>query len=598
MASHLGGITPAGLESVEELAVTDCLIIGFNDSDFASYVRMVESMGKGLGAYRDLALAYIEDGAQPYRALDYLSHLQEPGGRRYHNTDFLWPTITYLGSFLHKRGHTFGYINHFQMEKASLKDKLRSGEVMTVAITTTLYVSPHPIMEIVSFVREHSEKAKVIIGGPYVSNLAGTLDRAGVEAVFTYIGADFYVINREGEAALASLLWALKKNADLGVVENIAYKRGGEYVFTAASLESNSLEANMIDYRLFSREDLGQFVSLRTAKSCPFSCSFCGFPARAGNYTYLSVEDVERELDALRDVGTVTTLTFLDDTFNVPKERFKKILRMMIRNGYGFKWNSFFRSDHGDEEAIGLMRDSGCEGVFLGAESGSDAVMKNMNKTSRRAHYLKAIPQLRDAGITTHANFIVGFPGETRDTFRETVELIESAKPDFFRAQLWYADPLTPVWKKRDEFGIEGMAFAWSHNTMDSGEACDLIDEMFRTVENSLWLPQWGFELWSVFYLQRWGMSLDGVKTFVKSFNAVIKDKLLHPSRSGILPELRAELDRSCRIGRQGPHLALDAKTSPDPPAVDRTPPGGRDRYTYATLSPEDYDKVLSHFEN
>jgi anaerobic magnesium-protoporphyrin IX monomethyl ester cyclase len=558
---------------------------------------MVESMGKRLGAYRDLALAYIEDGGKPYRALDYLNRHQEPGERCYHNTDFLWPTITYLGSFLDKHGHTFDYINQFQMEKARLKDKLRSGEVMTVSITTTLYVSPHPIMEIISFVREHSDRAKVIVGGPYVLNQAGTLDRAGLETVFTYIGADFYVINREGEAALAALLSALKNNSDLDAVENIAYKRGGEYVFTASAVESNPLEDNMINYRLFFSEDVGQFVSLRTAKSCPFSCSFCGFPARAGNYTYLSVEDVEKELNALRDIGTVTTLTFLDDTFNVPKDRFKKILRMMIRNGYGFKWNSFYRSDHGDEEAISLMRDSGCEGVFLGAESGSDSVMKNMNKTSRRAHYLKAIPQLRAAGIITHANFIVGFPGETRDTFRETIELIELAQPDFFRAQLWYADPLTPVWKKRDEFGIEGMAFAWAHNTMDSVEACDLIDEMFLTVENSLWLPQWGFELWSVFYLQRRGMTLDGVKTFVRSFNAVIKDKLLHPSRSGIPPELRAELEGSCRIGRQGPHLDRDSRIPPDSPAVDRTLSGGRDRYTYANLPTEDYDKVLSHFE-
>ena len=77
--------------------MTDCLIIGFNDSDFPDYVRMVESMGRDQGAYRDLALAFIEDGGKPYRALDALSLLQGPGGRPYQNTDFLWPTITYSG---------------------------------------------------------------------------------------------------------------------------------------------------------------------------------------------------------------------------------------------------------------------------------------------------------------------------------------------------------------------------------------------------------------------------------------------------------------------------------------------------------------------
>src|SRR4029078_1736945 len=103
-----------------------------------------------------------------------------------------------------------------------------------------------------------------------------------------------------------------------------------------------------------------EFVTLRTAKSCPFSCSFCGFPQRAGKYKYLGVELLEKELDDIRNIGTVTTLTFLDDTFNVPKERFKEILRMMIRNNYGFKWNSFFRSDHGDDEHIVMLGHTGC----------------------------------------------------------------------------------------------------------------------------------------------------------------------------------------------------------------------------------------------
>ena len=270
-------------------------------------------------------------------------------------------------------------------------------------------------------------------------------------------------------------------------------------------------------------------------------------------------------------------------------------MRMMIKKNYGFKWNSFYRSDHGDEEAIELMRESGCEGVFLGAESGSDTIMKNMNKTARRANYMKAIPLLREAGITTHANFIVGFPGETRETFRETVDLIEEARPDFFRAQLWYADPMTPIWKKRGEYGIEGMAFAWSHDTMDSQEACDLIDEMFLSVRNSHWLPQWGFELWSVFYLQRLGMTLEEVKRFVDCFNAVIKDKLRNPSRVGIPPALRDDLEQSCQFAERGPAPGRGdpCTRGTEPPAV--SPPRPEGGFTCSDLSPGDIERILSH---
>ncbi|PYX77907.1 MAG: PhpK family radical SAM P-methyltransferase, partial [Acidobacteria bacterium] len=163
--------------------------------------------------------------------------------------------------------------------------------------------------------------------------------------------------------------------------------------------------------------------------------------------------------NSLRELGNVTTLTFIDDTFNVPKARFKEILRMMIRNKYEFKWNCLYRSDHGDEEAIELMGRAGCEGVFLGVESGSDRMLEKMNKSARRKDYLKAIPLLRNAGISTYASLIIGFPGETYDTVQETISLVEEAQPEYFRAQLWYCDPVTPIWKKREEFGIRGSGF-------------------------------------------------------------------------------------------------------------------------------------------
>jgi anaerobic magnesium-protoporphyrin IX monomethyl ester cyclase len=570
----------------------DCLIIGFNDADFSTYVQMVKSMGPNNGAYRDLRLAFVEYEGRPHRALDLLGRFHQGSRHYFHNMDFLWPTILYLGSFLHGRGYVFDYINSFQLEKRELAEKLSSDDILTVAITTTLYVSPHPILEIVSFIREHSPNTKIVIGGPYVANQHGMLDQDELQNIFHYIGADIYVINREGETALANLIAALKAGASLDAIENIAYRKGDEYVLTASSAESNPLEENMVDYRLFPRKDLG-FVSLRTAKSCPFGCAFCGFPARAGNYTYMSIAHVEQELNALCDAGEVSTLTFLDDTFNVPKKRFKELLKMMIRNKYGFRWNSYYRADHGDAETIELMAQSGCEGVFLGAESGSDAILKKMNKTARRKDYFQAISQFREVGIFTHANLIIGFPGETRDTFAETVELIEEARPDFFRAQLWYADPLTPIWENRVENGIQGMAFAWSHNTMDSAAACDLVDELFLSIKNSLWLPQWGFEFWSLFYLQRWGMSREQVKSFVRSFNAVIRNELLHPSRRDIAATMLDDLRRNCQFDSRMPAEKFGALTSmrasdPEPPFHEPRP-----AFSYTDLPSRDYEEIL-----
>jgi anaerobic magnesium-protoporphyrin IX monomethyl ester cyclase len=513
--------------------MTDCLIIGHNDGNFDEYVSMVRSMGEDSGAWRDLRLAFAEIDGQPLHALNVMTKYagRTPWGTPYHNTDFLWPTITYLGTYLHRHNFTFDYVNRFQLEKPALQAKLARGDIRTVAITTTLHVSAHPIIEIISFVREHNDEAKIIV----------------MKQLFEYMDADFYVIESEGEQTLVQILECLARGGNPSDIPNIAFKRDGEYQLTATARESNGLEDNMVDYDLFPQEVLGRFVTLRTAKSCPFSCAFCGFPQRAGQYRYLSVDHVERELDALHARG-VTTLTFIDDTFNVPKKRFRDILELMIRKEYGFRWNSFYRSDHGDAATIELMGRAGCEGVFLGVESGSDQMLKLMNKTARRADYMNAIPRLRDAGISTHANVIIGFPGETEETVAETWSLLDQAQPDFYRAQLWYCDPVTPIWQRRDELGVKGSAFNWSHHTMDAPRACAIIDDLFQNVRSSIWLPQNGFEMWSLFYLQRIGMTLDQIKEFLRAFNGIIADGLRHPGRTASDPEKLRELAARARV--------------------------------------------------
>lgn len=533
----------------------DCLLIGFNSSNFPDFVQMVKAMGDDSGAFKDLELAYIEYQHRPYQSMDILNHFYAEGKEShqpFHNADFVWPVITYLGTYLSRRGLSFDYVNLFQTEKEKLKEKLLANEYLTIAITTTLYVSPHPVMEIMSFIRKYNKKARVVIGGPHIANSSKVADEASLQSFFKYLGGDFYVISSEGEETLVNLIKALKQGTDLAAVENIAYRRGKEFVLTPQTIERSKLEENMVDYTLFPRGEFGEFVSTRTAKSCPFTCSFCAFPERAGKYVYEGVEMVEHELDHIREVGGISTISFIDDTFNVPKGRFKEILRMMIKNRYGFKWNSTYRCDHGDEEAIELMAEAGCEGVFLGIESGSDAMLKTMNKTAKREDYLKAIPLLSRVGISTYASLVVGFPTETYETLQETVDLIEEAKPDFFRAQLWYCDPVTPIWRQREQYGIKGSAFSWSHNTMDARTACDLIDRMFIGIENSVWLPQNGFEQWSTFYLQRKGMSLERIKTFLRCFDAAIKEKLLDPGRKEISPALLESLRQSCQFDRPG----------------------------------------------
>lgn len=509
---------------------TDCMIVGFNDYSFDDYIEALEVGGKTGVSYRDSNLSFLTYEGTRLRALDVLNKHAASlkiEGAELNNSDFLWPVITYLGTYLNKRGISFDYVRLFHQDREKLKASLIQQDVRTVAITTTVYVTPQPIMEIVDFVRRYDPKATIVIGGPYLADLPKILDKAALAEHLEMLGADIYIFGAEGEETLVKLISALKSGAEYQHLDNIGYQTAAGFKVNTIVAEGNSLEENMVDYSLFDKKDIGEFVTVRTAKSCPFACAFCGFPERAGKYKYLPVEYVERELNAIRDIGGVSTITFIDDTFNVPKGRFKDMLRMMIKNNYQFRWNSYLRSDHVDDEALELMAASGCDGVFLGVESGSTDILINMAKNSRPEHYRRVIKKCRELGIVTYASVIIGFPGEDRRTVQESIDFLNDAKPDFFRAQVWYADPITPIYKKGQDYDLSGQAFQWQHRTMDSMEAAYYVEKMFLCVTGSTWLPQNGFEPWSLYYLQRKGMTLGKIHAYLEYFNDGLKQKLL-----------------------------------------------------------------------
>jgi p-methyltransferase len=169
------------------------------------------------------------------------------------------------------------------------------------------------------------------------------------------------------------------------------------------------------------------------------------------------------------------------------------------------------------------MAESGCKGVFLGVESGSPSILVNMNKSATIEKYQQGIEWLRKYGILTFASMITGFPGETTATVNESIDFIRQTKPDYYRSQMWYCEPGTPIQNQREQYKIEGEGFVWSHSTMDSLEAMDHINRMFLTIKESIWLPQWSFDFWIIPYLIGKGISTGQFKDFMAQAHNMLK---------------------------------------------------------------------------
>jgi len=509
----------------------DCIIVGYNDLPFEKYVELLGQYGENSEAFRDLKFSFVDLDGRPVNYVALLNQVikaahpdsaEEMEQGPFKSGEIPNLAAVYLSNYLRNSGLQTKYINLFQDEKEKFAELLR-GEPVCVAITTTFYVLNIPVNEMVQFIRQHSARTKIVVGGPLVSNHMRNLHGGALDSALLDMGADFYVVDSQGETTLSTLVKALKANEDPATVPNLAYFKQGQLVRTHVVPETNVMDEVDIRWNEFAKEeDMGETIQLRTARSCAFKCAFCNYPTRAGKLSLASLDTVGRELSSIRSIDKVQNVVFIDDTFNVPLPRFKDLCRMMIKEQYNFNWFSYFRCSNSDEEAFDLMAQSGCKGVFLGIESGSPTILKNMNKAATIERYAEGIKMLKARGITTFGSFILGFPGETDTTVAETIDFIRSNKPDFYRAQMWYNEPGTPIHLEKDKYQIKGEGFVWEHATMTSLEAMDHIDRMFLAVKESIWLPQWSFDFWFIPYALGKGIPINDFKKFVSHANKLL----------------------------------------------------------------------------
>jgi len=504
----------------------DCIVIGYNETPFAEYEQLIRKYGEDSETYQDLRFSFVDTEHGKLNYIDLFNHVVGRGSeserfREFKSGDIPSLASCYLINYLGRHGFSGANINLFQYEKEQLATYL-AGNPLAVAITTTFYVLNEPVIEMVRFIREQNPTVKIIVGGPLIANHHNRFPAEMFLFTLGEIGADIYVVESQGEQALGQVLTALRDGGDLAQVPNIVYYDGDQPKQTACLPENNDLDQNYLDWGHFSGVPLGATLQARTARSCAFKCAFCAYPMRAGALTLASLETIEKELDSAVAAGA-KNLVFIDDTFNVPLPRFKDICRLMIRKKYNLNWFSYFRCSNADELAIDLMAEAGCKGVFLGIESGSPTILKGMNKAAKIDQYRKGIQRLRANGIVTFGSFITGFPGETQETIRETIDFIRETEVDYYRMQMWYCEPGTPIYNEREKYKIKGEAFNWEHATMDSKEAMASIEAAFLEITESQWLPQWSFDFWILPYFLGRGLDLDLFKELMEGANALLR---------------------------------------------------------------------------
>ena len=503
----------------------DCVLIGFNDEAMETTIKRTEPYKDKGAAYRHMVSrsAIVNNKRLKYSELvkESISHsLGLPCDLSIYRMPNM--AVHYLMQYLKNRSISVEPVNNYNFGKEHLKKLLLTKQPSIIGVSTTCIVEAAPIREVIDYIHSISSDVTVVVGGPFINSINYEYEGQQQDYLLQRIGADVYIHERQGEKTLYKLCLAFReKNPRLDDIPNIIYKKEGQFIRTRKEAENISLDEEPVKEFTFYKNHIKPPVYVRTAISCSLHCAFCRYPILGGEPMYMSIASIEKNLDYIYSIG-VKSIVFIDDSFNIPLERFKEILKLMIRKKYNFKWFSFFRISHSDEETYALMAESGCTGVLLGVESGCNTILKNMDKQVTREKLLWGIQQLTRHKIISYASCIIGFPGETVQTAQETVHFIKEAKPTFYDLQCWFYENAVPIAKEKDYYHLSGYGYSWSHKDMNSEQASSIVEDAIKTITESCFMPSLSFNLWSLAYYMSQGASLQEFVEFSRLFSKVI----------------------------------------------------------------------------
>jgi len=307
-----------------------------------------------------------------------------------------------------------------------------------------------------------------------------------------------YSIQREGEHAMLDLVDGKDPKSISGVVH-----RGPSGLI-------NNWDADVIPdiddlplperdkfWGLTEEEKLMVDVSyICSIRGCPYRCNYCASPAhwKRDKTQYRSPQSLLSEMHHLKEnywdrkkefdysasanvkskseliIEDNSTVYFVDDIFTVHKERIKEILKGIINDNLGMKWKCEARTDHLDEEICQLMAKAGCVRVKIGFESGSDRILKMIQKDETIEDMRKGAKLLKDAGVPFTAYFMIGFPEETDDDVKQTIKFAKEIDADYYSLSILAPYYGTKMYYDMIDEGFELDKKPWEYFFHQTGE--------------------------------------------------------------------------------------------------------------------------------
>jgi anaerobic magnesium-protoporphyrin IX monomethyl ester cyclase len=277
--------------------------------------------------------------------------------------------------------------------------------------------------ETIDRIKSHGNHITVI-GGPHVSAVRGK--------VLAETKADF-AVKGEGEYTLVDLCKTLRDQAEnYEEIKGLIWRKGDEIIENEDRPFLKGQELDDMSFPAFEEFELNKYacfkenrLQITTSRGCPYQCIFCSVRLSMGNrFRSRSPENVVDEIEYWYKKGW-KRFEFNDDCFSVDVNRAIKICNLIIERKLKIKYYLFngLRVDRVNKVLLQKLKDSGCEFISYGVESGNDEVLKTIKKGITIKQVEEAVRITNEIGITNSGTFIIGHPSETLDKAMDTLRL-------------------------------------------------------------------------------------------------------------------------------------------------------------------------------
>ncbi|MBN1344148.1 MAG: B12-binding domain-containing radical SAM protein [Phycisphaerae bacterium] len=351
-------------------------------------------------------------------------------------------SLTWVAAIAERAGHEVIIVDArtLQLTKEDVYDRLREFRPDVLGFMMTTYMF-RETLEWVRFLKERL-KVPVMVGG-YNLRVYPTESVTPEEIDFGCVNSALHTV--------PALLRELETDRNFGDVPGLVYKDDGkilvtdgveedfdDYPFPARHLLPNELYAEFPTERK-------NFTVMVTSKGCPRSCGFC----EAGRTTYnpRKPETVVAEMEECYHKHGVREIDVFDYEFLIHRKRTEEILDLMIAKKLDLTWACRARIDSVDPDLLAKMKASGCSRVYFGIESGDQDTLDRVNKGITIEQIRRTIGWCKDYGIKALGFFLVGVPGETRQSVKRLVKFAKSLDLEYVQFSKLTAKPLTPLWQ-------------------------------------------------------------------------------------------------------------------------------------------------------